>query len=268
MKTKIITLTPELARHYISRSDFNRKTDTNLVAHYADQIKKGEWILTGQGISISKSGDLIDGKHRCHAVILANKSIETLIIYDLSQDTFSMYDTGKKRNASDVLFISKVASAPTIATIIRKYASINKGLHIQNGFSTVGVTNSRALDLYNNHASDLDYIVRYAFRLYKKNKLMSVSDIGAIYFYLLNDKGYDLLTIESFFNQLFGIEPVNLIIIDRLRDVIIKNISSQYKLTTKSRMAYIIKAWNAYVKRDRIKRLSYDPGSEQYPEFI
>src|SRR5258708_6776935 len=97
MKTpKIILLTPELAEKFLENNHpKNRKIRSAHVARLAKQMTEGKFRTTHQGIATDKDGFLIDGQHRCHAVV---KSGVTIAIYLTEQvEHCNVMDTGSQR---------------------------------------------------------------------------------------------------------------------------------------------------------------------------
>lgn len=101
MKTKIVTVTPEMALDMLSKNSSNRTLRTSRVQLYAQQMKEGKWHLTGQTITFAKDGQLLDGQHRLWAVVESEVPTDFLIVYDA--DKVSTYDCGLKRSTRDQL---------------------------------------------------------------------------------------------------------------------------------------------------------------------
>ena len=94
-------ITPELARLLLEKNTKNRKVRTSHVKDLASAILRGEWQVTHQGIAISVDGTMIDGQHRCLAVIASNTPVEMMVAYDCAADIFSVTDSGAIRTMSD-----------------------------------------------------------------------------------------------------------------------------------------------------------------------
>jgi len=104
METTIVTMTPEWAAHILETSNHNnRKIRRTAVKRIAQSIEHGLWKLTHQGIALDKEGNLQDGQHRLHAIILANKSVEILLTTGCEPNSFGVLDCGVARTASDSL---------------------------------------------------------------------------------------------------------------------------------------------------------------------
>lgn len=103
IRSEIITVTPDDARRFLGNMIHNRPVSASNVRTYAAEILDGRWGLSGQGIIFDSRGRLLDGQHRMHAIIKANKAIKTLAIYGVSPDMFSRMDVGNKRTVADVI---------------------------------------------------------------------------------------------------------------------------------------------------------------------
>ncbi len=84
-------------------SEKNRSVRRQHVQRIARDIDEGRWGFNGQTIKVSRSGRLIDGQHRCHAVIQTGKPIRTYLVEGVEDSVFSTFDTGKRRQLSSIL---------------------------------------------------------------------------------------------------------------------------------------------------------------------
>lgn len=112
--TKVITVTPDDARRYLGNMVHNRPLSAANVAAYVREIQAGRWGVTGQGIIFDGKGRLLDGQHRMHAIVKANRSIQTIAVYGVDADMFAFMDTGNKRSGADVINVpnrNRVAAA-------------------------------------------------------------------------------------------------------------------------------------------------------------
>jgi hypothetical protein len=103
MEMRVINVTPEMAKSFLA---FNYKGNRNLkpswVKDLAGRIQRGEWRLTHQGILFDKNGNLIDGQHRCHAVVEAGVPVDMVVVSGAEEDAYKVLDQGQKRNLSDL----------------------------------------------------------------------------------------------------------------------------------------------------------------------
>lgn len=100
MKAEVMTVTPEMAKEMLKGNSTNRQISKSTVNLYANDMKNGNWKLGGQGISISKTGRLLDGQHRLKAIIQTNILIVMLVCTDVD-DTNANFDNGRKRTITD-----------------------------------------------------------------------------------------------------------------------------------------------------------------------
>lgn len=108
MFMKVQTVTPQEAAMWLdTKNHRNRPISEMTVERYTQEIKAGRWRLNGDAIRFGVSKNLIDGQHRLKAIVAANKSIETVVMYGVEDDTFDTIDDGNKRSLADVLAIKK-----------------------------------------------------------------------------------------------------------------------------------------------------------------
>lgn len=100
MKAEVIVVTPEMAKEFLKVNTCNRTIKKSIVRMYARDMKDGLWKLGGQGISISRSGRLLDGQHRLNAVIVADVPVTMLVCTDVEDDNVN-FDNGKSRSITD-----------------------------------------------------------------------------------------------------------------------------------------------------------------------
>ncbi|MFJ8434340.1 hypothetical protein ACIQ9P_23850 [Kitasatospora sp. NPDC094019] len=98
-----LKVTPEIAEIFLSRNSVNRRLDKSHVQALVEAILRGEWQLTHQGIGFDRSGRLLDGQHRLHAIVEAGVPVEMFVWGGLSEDVFPVLDTVKRRSAADAL---------------------------------------------------------------------------------------------------------------------------------------------------------------------
>jgi hypothetical protein len=127
-------LTPDLANELLKSNDGNRGVSAVAVAQFSADITADRWAMNGEPIIVAKNGLLVDGQHRCHAVIDANKSIETIFVVGVEPQCRLTVDVGRKRTASDILHIEGVPNAAIAGAIARLAISFESsaGQHLHN----------------------------------------------------------------------------------------------------------------------------------------
>jgi hypothetical protein len=107
MRTEMIG--PERAKSLLSINKTNRNISERHVKEYAKMMANGDWDFTPQGITISKTGSLIDGQHRLNAIIKSGVTIKACVFIIDEHDTAMgvMIDRGKTRSTMDITGIPK-----------------------------------------------------------------------------------------------------------------------------------------------------------------
>jgi hypothetical protein len=100
MYTVQTIVTPEIASKWLEGNVRNRPIRQRRVEHYADQMKRGWWRLTHQGIAFASDGQLIDGQHRLWAIVEAGISVPMLVTYNLTKLALDAVDGGQPRDAA------------------------------------------------------------------------------------------------------------------------------------------------------------------------
>jgi hypothetical protein len=256
MKTEILKVTPEMAKRFLANSSTkNRRVLESRVSYYADQMARGQWRLTGQGLSFDKDMNIIDGQHRLMAVIKSGKNIEFLIVYGVENDTFSAYDDGKPRGANDALYLSgNVKNADNIATIVSTYLQFKVA---KKTFGTSSIlAKASKQDIINEYydSPDLFHEIQSASRrCYTKYRLFPIGKIGAIMAYLIKNNHKPSELVYSFFYELHGVYPDTNETTTNLREILIRAELQKRPYMPKIKELFIIKAWNAYYTRKTIK---------------
>ncbi|MBB2892111.1 hypothetical protein [Flexivirga oryzae] len=119
MRTKTQTITPAKAAALLESNTSNRPLSRATVRVFAEAMKRGEWKTTHQGIAVDTNGLLVDGQHRLAAIVEADLPVKRTVFTEVSPDSFDVLDTGKKRNAADVLAIEGEKNTLLLAAMLR-----------------------------------------------------------------------------------------------------------------------------------------------------
>lgn len=151
MNVTLETITPQEAERLLLLNAGNRSIRKRRVALYAKQMTNGQWRATGEAIKFSKTGRLLDGQHRLHAVILADVPAQFLIIRDLDDEVFTVLDSGLARGASDVVRSLGIASPNDSSAITRIYLVASNGLNPANTSAMTLVSKTDIADYVATH---------------------------------------------------------------------------------------------------------------------
>lgn len=103
-----IWLTPEVAANLLRSMPSNRPLRRGRVSLMADDIRNGRYTFNPNPIVVDDQGNLIDGQHRCHAVIEAEQAIPAIIMAGFPHETMDVIDTGRSRSVGDILQLEDV----------------------------------------------------------------------------------------------------------------------------------------------------------------
>ena len=275
IKTIVREVTPKLAEELLSRNGINRKLDDHTVDFYCEQMKSGNWMLTGEAIKIDKTGRLIDGQHRLKAVIKYGKGVEFLIIYGIDYNTFSVLDSGKNRTAADVFYIENIPNSTNKAAIIRNYllrkntkfyATVSKsggGLGKRN----ITPSNKTILDKYNDNPKLWDELTMLFQKCNRHLRLLPASIPGGMAAYLILELNYDKSIVFNFFEELYGYKEDKYEITKKMRDTLLRDKISYRKIPGITKYVYLTKTWNSYIKGGNLKVLQFNIETDKIPEL-
>lgn len=262
-----ILITPSKSKELLEANTDNRRVKQPVVLKYAKDMIEGRWLEdTGETIKIAKSGRILDGQHRLHAIIKANKAIYCHISNGLDESVFKVIDTGTTRNATDVFKIEGIKNENKLPSIISFFNLLEAGKKHKSLHVHERSTNAMLLDQYYEDENFWQSVSRNAFNWYIGfAKILTPAFIGGFYahFYKLNsDKAH------SFMMQLTsGINVENETIL-LLRNKLIADKVSIKKMPQTLKMALVIKTWNSFITNKTIKFLKYDSTREEYPKTI
>lgn len=112
---EIINVSPRVAEQMLGMNSNNRSVRSRKVSQYATDMRSGNWKLTGEAIKFDKTGRMLDGQHRCLAVIESGATVPMFVIRGLDEDTQNVMDTGAARGAGDMLSLRGYQYATLVA---------------------------------------------------------------------------------------------------------------------------------------------------------
>ncbi|MBO0813251.1 MAG: hypothetical protein J2P23_14575 [Microlunatus sp.] len=159
MRSRVQTITPEKAAEMLEANTANRPLSKSIVRTFAEAMKRGDWKVTHQGVAIDTNGVLVDGQHRLAAVIEADMPVEMTVFTQVPADTFDVLDTGKRRNAADVLAIEGEQSTHQLAAMLRSVWLYDnrRDMHWSGGGASV--SNQQILETLEANPRVRDYVV-------------------------------------------------------------------------------------------------------------
>lgn len=105
---EIERITPAVAEDLLEANSVNRGLRQQTVEAYRRDMEQGRWIMTGEPIQFSRTGQLLNGQHRMTA--LAGSTVETgidfLVVHGLPDLAQQAMDQGAPRGVADALRIA------------------------------------------------------------------------------------------------------------------------------------------------------------------
>lgn len=265
---KVKKITPEWATAILNKSQMagmkNRPLSQFLVHKYAEMMKKGEWLLNGESISLDKNGCLVNGQHRLHACIKANVPFYTVVCTNVQPGSFATYDTGKKRDAGQVLAISDVPYSTNVASIIRGIDAIRRSGVVDIHHSKL--SNMEVLEEYNRHPEAYVEAAKVVATPCNTSHYMTPRLAGTLYFYLAEEMHQPKELVTEFVLGILSLDTVKNPHIDALR--VWNSLNTHTKVSERTRYGYAILAWNAMINHDPLPRKPYNFFSEKKVEII
>ena len=264
-------VTPTMAQKYLESSAGNRPISITTVKSYAATMENGGWKVNGVPIVFDSNGKLIDGHHRLQAVILADRSIELTVTRGVEPDVFTTFDCGRHRNLGQILAMcnvsdyNKISGVVSVNISLERYGNIRKN----NGTKEFRLTNDIYYQKYKEDPESYADCAKFAEKLYRVAKILRISWIGGLTYYLTHTGTFELDYVKKFFNSVCNLETSGISPADELRKFIIRNTRNNdtKKLDQNYLFAIVIKAWNAYVNDSIIGCFKFNPGKEDYPKL-
>lgn len=260
------TVTPEIAKDFLSKSKLNRRLSDLNVNHLYLQMAAGNWMPTGDTIKFSNNGDLLDGQHRLSAIVRYGKPVKLFVAEGLESQSFQVIDTGKSRSAADVLAATGIKYSHNIAAIARAIILWKAGWYSKDGGkSKLKATNKTILDFVNDH-SELHELSAYCQNhVYVNFRLIPLSTIAMVYFIV--SKKNQTKCDEFFEKYASGIDLGERNPIRHLRDRLIKDRLNKSRLNLRDKTALLIYTWNNFIQGKQVTNLLL-PKNSPFPKPI
>lgn len=250
------TITPKKAMEWLKRNVNNRPFRKGYSERIAADIAAKRYELNGETIKFNGNGDLVDGQHRLHAVIIAGLPIETYVVRGVPHEAFDTIDTGTPRVTSDALARSGEQNYRQLACALRIAWQISSG---KNG-DTGSIKNHEAMEFL---AANPE--LRNSVSLCRSNEVRALMSDGvaAGLHYLMSRK--DAAKSDEFWRAVASGEGLKKTMpAYELRQRLIENRGSKAKLKRFYVVALAIKAWNAFRANKAVKFLRWSE-DEAFP---
>ena len=210
------------------------------VQKLAEAMLRGEWELNGDSVRVGISGRLLDGQHRCAAVVASGVTIQVILVTGLDDGVFTTIDRGMGRTAADSLSLAGELHCSRLAAMTRLLYIYRMTGNPFTGGSSNQPTTKQLMDLLEAEPSLRDS-VRYCASAKWSAKHVTSSNLGFCHF-LFTKK--DAGCAREFFEKLesgIGLDAGDPVL--HLRNRISDSRSLKDRLTNTYRLALIFKAF-------------------------
>lgn len=246
IKTKWEDVTPQKAKTWLGTLyEGQRNIKKQIVKKFADDMKSGKWLRTGDTIKFDQNGKLIDGQHRLHAIVDSNRTQRILVVRGLPTKAYQHIDIGIKRTDADMFKFSGIKNSALVSAACRWCMSYETGgitpgnRHIGNG---MGSSTEFVLEYYYNH----DLIQEFAKSAMRLKTIIAPSAALFLIYktYISNSEKH-----QAFWDAASGIVSPTVRhpayhAISMLAEATMKSHIAAKRLRTEERAYALAKAWN------------------------
>lgn len=267
VQTTIETITPEMAKEYLTHNVVNRKPCKGQIEYYARMMGNGTWLLNGESIVFDNKGNLSDGQHRLMACIMANVPFQSVVVRNVDCEAFTTFDQGKARSAGDSFSIKGIANSKNVSAAVNRFIRMNRinvssletTLTSSNGSGLVKISSQECLDEYEKRPEFWQEEILFGMRCIGRCRLFTISEVACTSAYLQLTKGYNAEVVHDFFSQLFFEEYTTNNTLSLFRRMLVNDAMSArgVRMTLLYKTQLLIKCWNAYKTNKEYKTLRW-----------
>lgn len=255
-----VEVTPDIARAWLKlHNTHNRPVSKNAVARYAADMVAGRWRHpTGEPLIFDSYNRLQQGQHRLHAVVQSGVTITFLVVRGADPGDFAVIDTGLKRSAGNAIAMKGGRSANSCATIVRNAILLrdHRDRIWSGGGGEADVTQQAVVEFYDRHADVVQEAQAQA-RALRHAARVPEAQFGAVAVNVMLASPFTRQWDDFYKRALTGdMLPVDHPVFALRRWAMGRQSSTTGGgQTQQSKVALIVKAWNAYVLDKPIKQL-------------
>lgn len=271
VRANVHLVTPEMAADILSRNRVNRPLRVMRIAFFSDLVTNDQFVMTGEPVQVEgyltdPEFGLLNGQHRLHGIVRANKPAQLLIVEGIERSTRMFMDTGAKRTFADALRMEReVSNAAAHASAVRLgYTLETQGATaVLTGGSRIPQSNAELLAWYDAHP-ELSEALPVARRVRDE---IGASEPAMAYACMMLSE-IDAKECEDFFERLTRgdalIEGDPVLI---LRRYMLNARAKRPRPRAVMQLAVSFKAWNVRRAGETIKNLRWAPYGTYQEEF-
>lgn len=272
MHFQVVTVTPDMAKDWLSRNGKNRRYSQQHAEKIAKSIKAGEWVVNGETICFDDNGRLLDGQHRLNAIILSGQPIRVAVATGISDPSaFETYDSVQRtRGADQIAEMKGVSNARRVTAAARVVMAWEKSKTISEFhramMGNVSGTPHELSDLASEIAEEVDHCHKMIGSTILKMTRVGSALLGMLV--ILNR--IDPVTTQSFLTKVStgvvdGPKDPALVYRDRMLsgNGMFKN-ERRWRVAA---MAITVKAWNAEKSGSSVSTLRFRQDGDSPEKF-
>jgi hypothetical protein len=267
LRFDVIEITPDVAKVLLKFNTpgpgkKNRNVKWHAVRNYADDMRQGRWLLTGQPIIFDKHGIGVDLQHRMYACIEAKVPFRVAVVRGVEPDAFMEIDAHSRRRYSDALSIlgqdGLLRESQAILTRIYEWEQGQLGASY-----SLQPSNKTLEDVRQRHPG-----YKGALKVISPlRRRFSIAHSAVAACYYLFRKA-DARNAELFIHTL--LQGVGLDADSPIRQLRnrFENQRKSNHMDTREVMAITIKAWNAWLSNRSMELLVWRSSQESFPNIL
>lgn len=264
MDIKVELITPQKAQQWLASMGTNRNLRASMVEQIARDIRSGNWALNGESIKIDQDGRLVDGQHRLTAIIRSGRSVETVVVRGIGNDTVKTVDTGALRTKGDVLKMAGYPQSNSLGALIRAIKFDRECGCPFRGRSELSPTHNEVLDM----AAELGDTMHQCIKVSRGADIKAIASCTVVAFFLfksiengLEDEAMRFIEHVATGHNLSKGHPAL-----ALRNRLWREATSPNHFYAHVQCALFIKTFAKFVNGDDVHSLRWSD-SEEWPSF-
>lgn len=143
-KSRLMEITPQLGEELLSRNINNRNLSIGEVTKLREEIRRGNFMTTGQGLSVNTQGILIDGQHRLYALKAENwPRVKMFVMTGIAEEAKMYFDQHRIRREKDIFDIKH----PSAKVKSKFFSVLNYIIQYNNKWNRTKLVNSEKQEL-------------------------------------------------------------------------------------------------------------------------
>ena len=253
---KQVTITPEYANELLRMNINNRNVRQTKVDALAASMKKGEWELSNDAITISEGNILLNGQHRLLAIVQSGVPCDFILLTGVSNSSFDIMDTPTLRRVSDVIQRKGGSNSVRAESTISKYLAFV--LDKENGWETLArydascpasaSTRREKIKTYDKLGDCVSKWLTLVDRAYTRGvSLAPIAQVAALCVFLEIDLKHSEEKIKEFLEELFVADKVTNKTCVYVRKKLIRHKMKSEILHRNDILRYVVRAWNDFL---------------------